>query len=193
MYGTSLLPPHCRRGHFRLFDNIQQRNLHFLSKKCILFFRGTPARLTHISLTCWRPDRTELRFVNCGQKWLDKVPAALWIARPENWRGNWSPQNFQSPSLQTHASNEFYCVRRKSVKLFWMKSFKFEWLILWKSTNANCHMILYILALKETSWMKNKEHCPYPTTTIPLWEKEMSQKILKSNSTRGAISTENFD
>ena len=140
--------------------------------------------------------------LEAGQDWTEicelrtKVigqSSSLWIARPENWRGNWSPQNFQSPSLQTHASNEFYCVRRKSVKLFWMKSFKFEWLILWKSTNANCHMILYILALKETLWMKNKEHCPYPTTTIPLWEKEMSQKILKSNSTRGAISTENFD
>jgi len=37
-------------------------------------------------------------------------------------------------------------------------------------------MILYILALKETLRMKNKEHCP-TTTTLPVRERNVAEKL----------------
>ena len=69
--------------------------------------------------------------------------------------------------------------------------------------NVNCYIILYILALNGTYRMKNIEHCPYPTTTIPVRQKNVADKIFifqlqsKSNLgnhlTRGTILTKNFE
>ena len=88
MYGTSLLPSHCRRGlhHFLLFDNMQQqdpsfpqqRNLHFLSKE--LCFSGEHQRhwLTSLWLVGGRPGLNW----DLWQKWSNKVPAP-WILRDQ--------------------------------------------------------------------------------------------------------------
>ena len=87
MYGTSLLPSHCRRGlhHFLLFDNMQQQdpsfpqgNLQFLSKE--LCFSGEHQRhwLTSLWLVGGRPGLNW----DLWQKWSNKVPAP-WILRDQ--------------------------------------------------------------------------------------------------------------
>ena len=143
-----------------------------------MFFRGTPAPLTHISLTCWRPARTELRFVT---KVIEQSSSPVNIARPENWHFS---QNFQSPSLRTHASNEFYCVCRKSVKLFWMKSFKC-WVID-TQLKRECELLHDSLHLGFKRNLVNEEqralsHHNHP----PCERKKCRGKSLKSNLTRG--------